>query len=260
MNKIISKTYLAADVAQLVVEAPMVAQSQHAGQFVVVRCGNQGERIPLSIVNADPSAGTITLVVKAVGLSTGKICALHTGDSLTDVMGPLGLPSPIENYGTVVCCCGGMGATGILPIMRALKSAGCRLICVTDGFVLADSLHEASHEVTQIHGDNLANAAADAVKQITGSTTVDRVIVSGPVAMMKAVAQATQGIATRALLRSIVVGGMGMCGSCRVTVDGVTRHVCADGPEFDAHQVDFDNLALRLGENLSDAKPTSCDD
>lgn len=256
MNKIISKEYFSEKVAKLVVEAPLIAKSRRAGHFVIVRCGNDGERIPLTIVDSDVKAGTITLVIQAVGDSTRKICALNAGDSLTDVVGPLGQATHIENFGTVVCCGGGVGVAPLLPIIRALKDAGNRVVSVLAGrskelIILEDEARQSSDEVIIMTDDGSygqKGLVTAGVEQVIKREKVDRVVTIGPAIMMKFVALLTKqyGIATEASLNAIMVDGTGMCGACRVSVGGKTRFVCVEGPEFDAHQVDFDELMMRL--------------
>lgn len=256
MNKIISKEYFSEKVAKLVVEAPLIAKSRRAGHFVIVRCGNDGERIPLTIVDSDVKAGTITLVIQAVGDSTRKICTLNAGDSLTDVVGPLGQATHIENFGTVVCCGGGVGVAPLLPIIRALKDAGNRVVSVLAGrskelIILEDEVRQSSDEVIIMTDDGSygqKGLVTVGVEQVIKREKVDRVVTIGPAIMMKFVALLTKqyGIATEASLNAIMVDGTGMCGACRVSVGGKTRFVCVEGPEFDAHQVDFDELMMRL--------------
>ncbi len=256
MNKIISKEYFSEKVAKLVVEVPLIAKSRRAGHFVIVRCGNDGERIPLTIVDSDVKAGTITLVIQAVGDSTRKICALNAGDSLTDVVGPLGQATHIENFGTVVCCGGGVGVAPLLPIIRALKDAGNRVVSVLAGrskelIILEDEARQSSDEVIIMTDDGSygqKGLVTAGVEQVIKREKVDRVVTIGPAIMMKFVALLTKqyGIATEASLNAIMVDGTGMCGACRVSVGGKTRFVCVEGPEFDAHQVDFDELMMRL--------------
>ena len=230
MNKIISKEYFSEKVVKLVVEAPLIAKARRAGHFVIVRCGEHGERIPLTIADSDTQRGTITLVVQAVGESTTKICALNPGDYLTDVVGPLGQATKIENYGTVVCCGGGVGVAPMLPIIRALKAAGNRVISI---------LAARTKELIIL---------TQGVEKVILREHVDRVETIGPAIMMKFVALLTKkyDIPTECSLNAVMVDGTGMCGACRVSVGGKTRFVCVEGPEFDAHQVDFDGLLSRL--------------
>ena len=256
MNKIVAKEHFSENVVKLVIEAPLIAKARRAGHFVIVRCGDMGERIPLTIADSDPKAGTITLVVQAVGDSTRKICALNPGDELTDVVGPLGQATHIENFGTVVCCGGGVGVAPLLPIIRALKAAGNRVVSVLAGrtkelIILEDEVRASSDEVIVMTDDGSygqKGLVTAGVEQVIKRERVDRVITIGPAIMMKFVALLTKKyeIPTEASLNASMVDGTGMCGACRVSVGGKTRFVCVEGPEFDAHQVDFDELMMRL--------------
>ncbi|MBR3101530.1 MAG: sulfide/dihydroorotate dehydrogenase-like FAD/NAD-binding protein [Muribaculaceae bacterium] len=256
MNRIISKKQFSAAVTQLVVEAPLIARSRRAGHFVIVRCGEHGERIPLTISDADPVAGTITLVVQAVGDSTRKICALNPGDALTDVVGPLGQATHIENYGTVLCCGGGVGVAPLLPIIRAMKAAGNRVVSVLAGrskdlIILEDEVRQSSDDVIIMTDDGSygqQGLVTVGVEQVLQREKVDYCVTIGPAIMMKFVSLLTKKyeVRTEASLNAIMVDGTGMCGACRVTVGGKTRFVCVEGPEFDAHQIDFDELLMRL--------------
>ena len=256
MNKIVSKEQFSAAVTKLVVEAPLIARSRRAGHFVIVRCGAHGERIPLTIADADPVAGTITLVVQAVGDSTRKICALEPGDSLTDVVGPLGKATRIEQFGTVLCCGGGVGVAPLLPIIRAMKAAGNRVVSVLAGrskdlIILEDEVRASSDEVIIMTDDGSygqQGLVTVGVEQVLQREHVDRCVTIGPAIMMKFVSLLTKKyeVPTEASLNAIMVDGTGMCGACRVTVGGRTRFVCVEGPEFDAHEIDFDELLQRL--------------
>ena len=256
MNRIISKKQFSAAVTQLVVEAPLIARSRRAGHFVIVRCCEHGERIPLTISDADPVAGTITLVVQAVGDSTRKICALNPGDALTDVVGPLGQATHIENYGTVLCCGGGVGVAPLLPIIRAMKAAGNRVVSVLAGrskdlIILEDEVRQSSDDVIIMTDDGSygqQGLVTVGVEQVLQREKVDYCVTIGPAIMMKFVSLLTKKyeVRTEASLNAIMVDGTGMCGACRVTVGGKTRFVCVEGPEFDAHQIDFDELLMRL--------------
>ena len=259
MNKIVSKQHFSQNVVKFVVEAPLIAKARRAGHFVIVRCGEHGERIPLTIADSDTQAGTITLVIQAVGDSTRKICALEPGDCLTDVVGPLGQATHIENYGTVVCCGGGVGVAPLLPIVRALKAAGNRIVSVLAGrtkelIILEDEIRASSDEVIIMTDDGSygqKGLVTAGVEEVIQREKVDRVLTIGPAIMMKFVALLTKNynIPTECSLNAVMVDGTGMCGACRVTVGGQTRFVCVEGPEFDAHQVDFDELLLRLRNN-----------
>ena len=256
MNKIVSKEQFSAAVTKLVVEAPLIARSRRAGHFVIVRCGAHGERIPLTIADADPVAGTITLVVQAVGDSTRKICALEPGDSLTDVVGPLGKATRIEQFGTVLCCGGGVGVAPLLPIIRAMKAAGNRVVSVLAGrskdlIILEKEVRESSDEVIIMTDDGSygqQGLVTVGVEQVLQREHVDRCVTIGPAIMMKFVALLTKKyeVPTEASLNAIMVDGTGMCGACRVTVGGKTRFVCVEGPEFNAQEIDFDELMMRL--------------
>lgn len=256
MNRIVSKEHFSEAVVKLEVEAPLIARSRKAGHFVIVRCGEHGERIPLTIADADVARGTITLVVQAVGESTKKIYALGVGDCLTDVVGPLGQATKIANYGTVVCCGGGVGVAPLLPIIRALKAAGNRVISVLAArtkelIILEKEVRASSDEVIIMTDDGsygTKGLVTQGVEQVIQREKVDRVETIGPAIMMKFVALLTKkyNIPTECSLNAVMVDGTGMCGACRVNVGGRTRFVCVEGPEFDAHQVDFDGLMQRL--------------
>ena len=256
MFRIIEKEHFSANVVKLVVEAPLVARSRRAGHFVIVRTGEGGERIPLTIADADVQAGTITLVVQAVGVSTRKICALEPGDELTDVVGPLGKATHIEKVGTVVCAGGGVGVAPLLPIIKAMKQAGNRVITVlaarsADLVILENQVEPWSDEVIVMTDDGSRGRkglVTAGVEEVINREKVDLVVTIGPAVMMKFVSLLTarSSIPTMCSLNTIMVDGTGMCGACRVTVDGKTRFVCVDGPEFDAHKVDFDEMLMRL--------------
>ncbi len=256
MFKIVEKEHFSENVVKLVVEAPMIAQSRRPGHFVIVRTGEGGERIPLTIADADLQRGTITLVIQAIGDSTRKICALEPGDCFTDVVGPLGQATHIEKVGTVVCCGGGVGVAPLLPIIKAMKQAGNRVISIlaartSELIILENEVAEFSDEVIFMTDDGsrgqkgLVTAGVEAVIE---REKVDLVVAIGPAVMMKFVALTTKkhDVPTMVSLNTIMVDGTGMCGACRVTVDGQTKFVCIDGPEFDAHKVDFDEMIMRL--------------
>lgn len=256
MNKILSKEYFSEKVVKLVVDAPLIAKSRRAGHFVIVRCGEHGERIPLTIADADPVKGTITLVIQAVGPSTKKIDALNEGDYLTDVVGPLGQATHIEKYGTVVCCGGGVGVAPLLPIIKAMKQAGNKVVSVLAGrtkelIILEDQVREYSDEVIIMTDDGSygrKGLVTNGLEDIINREQVDLVVTIGPAIMMKFVALLTKkyDIKTICSLNTVMVDGTGMCGACRVTIDGITKFVCVDGPEFDAHKVNFDEMLMRL--------------
>ena len=256
MNKVVSKEQFSANVTKLVVEAPLIAKSRRAGHFVIVRCGEKGERIPLTIADSDPKAGTITLVIQSVGDSTRKICALEPGEFLNDVVGPLGQATHIEKYGTVLCAGGGVGTAPLLPIIRAMKEAGNRVISVLAGrtkdlIILEDEVRASSDEVIIMTDDgSYGNKGVVTVgmEEVLKREKVDYCVTIGPAIMMKFCALLTKKyeVPTEASLNAIMVDGTGMCGACRVTVGGKTRFVCVEGPEFNAHEIDFDELMMRL--------------
>ncbi len=256
MNKIVSKEYFSEKVVKLVVEAPLIARARKAGHFVIVRCGEKGERIPLTIASADPLKGTITLVVQAVGVSSSKLCALNEGDYITDVVGPLGQATHIENVGTVVCCGGGVGVAPLLPIVEAFKKAGNRVITILAArtkelIILEDEMKKNSDEVIIMTDDGSygkKGLVTNGLEEVINREKVNLCVTIGPAIMMKFVSLLTKkyDIPTVASLNTIMVDGTGMCGACRITVGGKTKFVCIDGPEFDAHQVDFDEMMMRL--------------
>jgi len=256
MNKIISKKFFSDNVAELIVEAPLIARSRRAGHFVIIRVDAQSERVPLTIAGADIERGTITLVVQQVGASTHKLLAMEPGECLHDIVGPLGRATRIENYGTVVCACGGVGAAPMLPIAEALKKAGNRVITVLaarnkDLLILQDELAQWSDEVLVMTDDGSAGqqgVVTVGVEQVINREPVHKCITIGPAIMMKFVALTTAkyNIPTEASLNTIMVDGTGMCGACRVTVHGKTKFVCVDGPEFDAHGVDWNEMLSRM--------------
>ncbi len=256
MNKILEKVHFSDHVVKLVVEAPIIARSRRAGHFVIVRPEEGGERIPLTIADADIEKGTITLIIQEVGVSTRKICALNPGEYLADVVGPLGQATHIENFGTVVCCGGGVGVAPLLPIIKAMKEAGNRVVSVLAArtaalIILKEQVSEYSDEVVVMTDDGSMGhkgLVTAGVEDVINREKVDMVVTIGPAVMMKFVSLLTAkyNIPTMCSLNTIMVDGTGMCGACRVTVDGKTKFVCIDGPEFDAHKVDFDEMMMRL--------------
>lgn len=257
MYKIISKEQFSEKVFRLRVEAPLIAKSYRAGNFVIVRVGEKGERIPLTIAHADTEKGIITLVIQKVGLSSSRLCDLNEGDYITDVVGPLGQATHIENFGTVVCAGGGVGVAPMLPIATALKKAGNRVISVLAGrskdlIILEDEVRAVSDEVIIMTDDGSygnKGLVTEGVESVIKREKVDKCVAIGPAIMMKFVCLLTKKyeIPTEVSLNTIMVDGTGMCGACRVTVDGKTKFVCVDGPEFDGHKVDFDGMMKRLG-------------
>ena len=257
MNKIISKEHFSENVVKLEIEAPLIAKSRRAGHFVIVRVGEKGERIPLTIAGSDIEKGTITLVVQKMGVSSTKLCNLNVGDEVTDIVGPLGKATHIENFGTVVCACGGVGTAPMLPIVEALKKSGNKVISVLaartkDLIILEEEMRKFSDEVIIMTDDGsygTQGLVTNGVESVINREKVDMCVTIGPAIMMKFVSLLTKKyeIPTVASLNTIMVDGTGMCGACRVTVGDETKFVCVDGPEFDAHQVNFDEMMMRLG-------------
>ncbi len=256
MNKIISKENYSDRVVKLEVEAPLIAKSRKAGHFVMVRVGKKGERVPYTIASANPEKGTITLVIQRVGKSSQRVCQLEAGDYITDLVGPLGKATHIENFGTVLCAGGGVGVAPMLPIIEAMKKAGNKVISVLaarskDLIILEEEVRKYSDEVVIATDDGSygrKGLITEAIEEIAAREKIDLCVTIGPAIMMKFVSELTKKhqIPTVASLNTIMVDGTGMCGACRVTVGGKTKFVCVDGPEFDAHQVDFDEMLMRL--------------
>ena len=257
MYKIVSKEQFSEKVFRLRVEAPLIAKAYRAGNFVIIRVGEKGERIPLTIAHADPEKGVITLVIQKVGLSSSRLCDLNEGDCISDVVGPLGQATHIENFGTVVCAGGGVGVAPMLPIAAALKKAGNRVISVLAGrskdlIILEKEVREVSDEVIIMTDDGSygdKGLVTEGIERVIKREKVDHCVAIGPAVMMKFVCKLTKQyeIPTVVSLNTIMVDGTGMCGACRVTVGGKTKFVCVDGPEFDGHQVDFNGMMQRLG-------------
>ena len=257
MNKIIAKEHFSEKVYKFVIEAPLIARSRKAGHFVIVRVGEKGERMPLTIAEADAQKGTITLVVQKVGLSSTRLCELEVGDYITDVVGPLGKATHIENFGTVVCAGGGVGVAPMLPIVQALKAAGNRVITVLAGrskdlIILENEMRASSDEVVIMTDDGSygrKGLVTEGIEEVIKREKVNKCFAIGPAIMMKFVCLLTKKyeIPTDVSLNTIMVDGTGMCGACRITVGGKTKFVCVDGPEFDGHQVDFDEMLKRMG-------------
>jgi ferredoxin--NADP+ reductase len=256
MNKIVDKEYFSDAVVKLVIEAPYIAKSRKAGHFVIVRASRKGERIPLTITEADAEKGTITLIVQKMGVSSIKLCNMEVDDYVTDIVGPLGNPTHIEKVGTVLATGGGVGVAPLLPIVEAMKKAKNKVITVLaarrkDLIILEKQIRKYSDEVIIMTDDGSygkKGLVTDGMEEIIKREKIDQVVTVGPAIMMKYVALLTKkyNIPTMASLNTIMVDGTGMCGACRVTVGGKTRFVCVDGPEFDAHQVDFDEMLKRL--------------
>lgn len=257
MNKIIKKEQFSEKVFLFEVEAPLIAKSRKAGNFVIIRIGDKGERIPLTIADADIEKGTITLVVQKVGVSSAKLCQLNEGEYITDVVGPLGNPTHIENFGTVLCAGGGVGVAPMLPIIKALKAAGNRVLSVLAGrskdlIILEDEVRKSSDEVIIMTDDGSygeKGVVTVGMEKFINEEHVDKAFAIGPPIMMKFCALLTQkyNIPTDVSLNTIMVDGTGMCGACRLSIGGKTKFVCVDGPEFDGHQVDWDEMFKRMG-------------
>lgn len=256
MNKIVKKEYLSERVVKLEVEAPRIAKARKAGHFVIVRVSDKGERIPLTIADSDTTKGTITMVIQSVGRSSSALCSLNEGEYIHDVVGPLGQATHIEKFGTVVCAGGGVGVAPLYPIVQALHKAGNRVIVVLaartkDLVIMEREMRDCSDEVIIMTDDGsygTKGLVTQGIESIIEREKVDLCVTIGPAIMMKFVAQLTKkyNVPTMASLNTIMVDGTGMCGACRVTVDGETKFVCVDGPEFDAHKVDFDEMLMRL--------------
>ena len=257
MYTVVSKQQFSEKVFKLEITAPLIARSRKAGHFVIVRLGEKGERVPLTIAGADIAKGTITLVIQKVGHSSTQICDLNVGDTIADIVGPLGQATHIENFGTVVCAGGGVGVAPMLPIIQALKAAGNRVISVLAGrskglIILEDEVRQSSDEVVIMTDDGSygnKGLVTEGIESIIQREKVNKCFAIGPAIMMKFVCLLTKKyeIPTDVSLNTIMVDGTGMCGACRITVGGKTKFVCVDGPEFDGHQVDFDEMLKRMG-------------
>ncbi len=256
MHKIVRTKQLGPQVFHFDVEAAAIARKRQAGQFIILRIDEYGERIPLTIADADPEAGTITLIFQTVGKSTEQLARLKEGDEIVDLVGPLGKPTHIEKYGTTVCVGGGIGIAPLHPIAQALKAAGNEVITILgarskDLLIMEEDLRAASDDVqicTDDGSDGRKGLVTDLLKDVIAEKKVNLVVAIGPPIMMKFVAKTTEEhkIKTLVSLNSIMIDGTGMCGGCRVSVEGKSQFCCVDGPEFDAHQVDFDLLIQRL--------------
>ena len=264
MNKIVSKKQLSDNVFQMEVEAALIANERKAGQFIILMIDEAlGERIPLTIADADPARGTITLIFQTVGATTLKLSKLNVGDSLAAVLGPLGRPTSIrgangEPAGHVVCVGGGIGVAPMHPIAQALKAAGNKVTIIMGArnkslFVMEDEMRAIAGDdlilITDDGSSGRKGLVTEPLKELCEAGAVDEVIAIGPPIMMKFVALTTKpyGVKTVASLNTIMIDGTGMCGGCRVSVGGETKFVCVDGPEFDAHQVDWDQMLKRMG-------------
>ena len=265
MFRIISRETLAAKIHLFKVEAPAVAKKAQPGQFVVVRVDERGERIPLTIAAWDENEGSVSMVFMEVGATTFRLAQLQAGESITDFVGPLGIPSDIEKFGTVVCVAGGVGVAVVTPIAKALKEKGNNIISILgarnkDLLFWKDRLRNASNQLIVTTDDGTygrKGVVTEPLKELLESgEKVDRVIAIGPTVMMKFCAKTTQpfGVKTIVSLNPIMVDGTGMCGCCRVSVGGATKFACVDGPDFDGHQVDWDLLAARQRIYLDEEK------
>jgi ferredoxin/flavodoxin---NADP+ reductase len=264
MYKILDRVDYSDDVYMQIVEAPAVAAACQPGQFIILMIDEEGERIPLTIADFDREAGTITIVVQAIGASTRHLQTLGRGDSIAHFIGPLGQPSEIENVGTVICAGGGVGVAPIYPIARALKEAGNKVISIVAArneglLVWEDKMAEISDELIVTTDDGSRGRhclVTEPLKELCEAGGIDLVYAIGPGVMMKFCARTTQAYAVPTIvsLNSIMIDGTGMCGGCRVSVGGETKFVCVDGPEFDGHEVDFDLLMSRQRQYLPQEK------
>ncbi len=258
MNEIISKKRLSEDVFMMRISAPLIASERRPGQFVILQLDtNYGERIPLTIANADPKEGSITIIFQSVGSTTNRLAALNEGDLIENLVGPLGRPTHIEKFGTVVCVGGGIGVAPLYPIVQGMKQAGNRLIVIMGArnkslLILENEMRSLADELIVCTDDGSYGRKAlvtAPLKELCERAPKPNLAVAiGPPIMMKFCAETTRpfGVPTVVSLNTIMVDGTGMCGGCRVTVGGKTKFVCVDGPEFDGHLVDFDNMMKRL--------------
>lgn len=264
MYKILEKQDLVLNTKLFKIQAPSVAKKAQAGQFVVVRVDEKGERIPLTIADWDRTEGSITIVFAVVGTSTSKLAQLKAGDSILNFVGPFGNPTHIQNYGTVVCVAGGVGAAPVAPIARALKEAGNKVITILgarnkDLLFWEDKLASFSNRIIVTTDDGSygrKGLVTEPLKELLESEKVDLAVIIGPGIMMKFGAQTTKpfGVKTVVSLNPIMVDGTGMCGCCRVSVNGVTKFACVDGPDFDGHEIDWDLLMSRQRVYLEEEK------
>ncbi len=255
MYEIIEKKLLSDSVKLMKIKAPLVAQKALPGQFIILRIDEKGERIPLTIADSDSKEGSITIIFLEVGKTTKQLGALNVGDSIENFAGPLGMPSEVKKYGTVVCVGGGVGIAPLYPIIKALKQGGNRVISIlgaktADLLLLEKEIHVFSDEsyiATDDGSKGHKGFVSEVLQQVIDRHKVDMVMAIGPIIMMKVVSTLTKkyNIKTLVSLNPIMVDGTGMCGGCRVSIDGKTKFACVDGPEFDGHKVDYDNLMLR---------------
>ncbi len=258
MNTIRKREELGCNVIRYVVDAPIIAAHRKPGQFVIIRVTDHSERIPLTIADANPDTGTISLIVQSVGKTTREMAMLKPGDAIHDIVGPLGRPTHIQQFGTVLCVGGGIGIAPLYPIAKGMKEAGNHVITILgartrDLLILEDDMRSVSDEIIVTTDDGsygTKGLVTDAIRSlVSGGTHIDQAVVIGPPLMMKFTSLLTKelGIPTMASLNPIMIDGTGMCGGCRVTVGGEVKFACVDGPEFDAHQVDWDSMIRRLG-------------
>ena len=258
MNTIRKREELGRNVVRYVVDAPLVATHRKPGQFVIIRVTDHGERIPLTIADANPEMGTISLIVQSVGKTTREMAMLRPGNAIHDIVGPLGKPAHIQRFGTVLCVGGGIGTAPLYPIAKGMREARNRVITVLgarmhDLVILEDDMRNVSDELIVTTDDGsygTKGLVTDAIRSlVSGGTHIDQAVVIGPPLMMKFTSLLTKelGIPTMASLNPIMIDGTGMCGGCRVTVGGEIKFACVDGPEFDAHEVDWDSMIRRLG-------------
>jgi ferredoxin--NADP+ reductase len=255
MYPIVEKKVLSENVKLFVIKAPLVAKKALPGQFIILRIDEKGERIPLTIADSDPEKGTVTIIFLEVGKTTKQLGKMNVGDSLQNFAGPLGVPSEVKKYGTVICVGGGVGIAPLFPIVKALKDTGNQVISIlgaktADLLLLEDEIHSYSDEfyiATDDGSKGHKGFVSDVLQQVIEKHKVDMVMAIGPIIMMKVVSNLTKkyDIKTLVSLNPIMVDGTGMCGGCRVLIDGKTKFACVDGPEFDGHKVDYDNLMLR---------------
>jgi len=270
MHEIISSTLLAPEVTRLVVAAPRIAQIRQAGQFVIVHKGPRAERIPLTIADSDAEAGTITLVIQAVGKSTRDLVALHPGDAIQDIAGPLGKPTELLDAGHAICVGGGVGTAVVYPIAQGLSRHGVRVTSIIGGrsrnlVIYEDELRRQGEVIVCTDDGSYGRHGfvTQALEEVLIAGDIQAVYAVGPVPMMRAVAEMTRpfGVHTIVSLNPVMIDGTGMCGGCRVTVGGETRFACVDGPECDGHLVNFAELADRLGTyRVLEREAVACSD
>lgn len=265
MFKIKFAEFIAPDIKKFIIEAPKIAYKRKAGQFIIIRLKDGGERIPLTIADSDPDQGTITIIVQGIGKTTKELNTKESGDYILDVVGPLGKPSEIENFGTAISIGGGVGTAIAFPTAVALKEAGNYTISIIGGrsrdfVILEDEMKKICDELHITTDDGTYGTKGFVTQKlkelIDSGRKIDFVLAIGPIPMMKAVAETTRpyGIKTIVSLNPIMVDGTGMCGGCRASVDNKTVYVCVDGPEFDAHKVDFKILEHRNRAYLKEEK------